>query len=159
MNVIAAIRDAFAECPFIPIATSAQPLCRIHGTTANPLAHGGRILQTEDPSMTLGWDTLVVMNHDSPWVDVLPSVVKYCRTFQTRPHVVTMVPDFGMPLVGGYFPRNSAKNAGRDQLAPCTISSRSRRPPTCPCSTSSPRASCTRKSFGWPRKSPRTSSP
>lgn len=46
------------------------------------------------------------LNHDSSWVDVLPSVVEYCRAFQARLHVVTVVPDFGMPLVGGYFPKN-----------------------------------------------------
>ncbi len=46
------------------------------------------------------------LNHDSSWVDVLPSVVGYCRAFQARLHVVTVVPDFGMPLVGGYFPKN-----------------------------------------------------
>lgn len=49
------------------------------------------------------------LNHDSSWVDVLPSVVKYCRTFQARLHVITVVPDFGMPLVGGYFPKNYSK--------------------------------------------------
>jgi nucleotide-binding universal stress UspA family protein len=49
------------------------------------------------------------LNHDSSWVDVLPSVVTYCRAFQARLHVVTVVPDFGMPLVGGYFPKNYSK--------------------------------------------------
>jgi len=48
----------------------------------------------------------VDLNHESSWITVLPSVIEYCRTFNARLHVVTVVPDFGMPLVGGYFPQN-----------------------------------------------------
>ncbi|HPF58193.1 MAG TPA: universal stress protein [Candidatus Competibacteraceae bacterium] len=46
------------------------------------------------------------LNHDSSWVGVLPSVVEYCKAFSARLHVVTVVPDFSMPLVGSYFPAN-----------------------------------------------------
>ena len=46
------------------------------------------------------------LNHDSSWVDVLPSVIEYCRAFQARLHVMTVVPDYGMPLVGSYFPQD-----------------------------------------------------
>lgn len=48
------------------------------------------------------------LNHESSWITVLPSVIEYCRAFHARLHVLTVVPDFGMPLVGGYFPKNFA---------------------------------------------------
>ncbi|MCB1777525.1 MAG: universal stress protein [Candidatus Competibacteraceae bacterium] len=51
----------------------------------------------------------VDLNHESSWITVLPSVIEYCRAFKARLHVVTVVPDFGMPLVGGYFPKNFSR--------------------------------------------------
>ena len=46
------------------------------------------------------------LNQDSSSVNVLPSVIEYCKAFNSRLHVVTVVPDFSMPLVGSYFPEN-----------------------------------------------------
>lgn len=49
------------------------------------------------------------LNHDSSWVGVLPAVIEYCKAFNARLHVITVVPDFSMPLVGSYFPENFSK--------------------------------------------------
>ncbi len=56
----------------------------------------------------------VDLNHDASWTGVLPSVIKYCQAFQARLHIVTVVPDFGMPMVGGFFPRDFSAKALQD---------------------------------------------
>ena len=56
----------------------------------------------------------VDLNHPASWTEVLPSVVQYCRAFQARLHVVTVLPDFGMPIVGGFFPKNFSAKAMRE---------------------------------------------
>lgn len=56
----------------------------------------------------------VDLNYDASWTEVLPSVVEYCRAFQARLHIVTVVPDFGMPLVGGFFPKNFSGKVMKD---------------------------------------------
>jgi nucleotide-binding universal stress UspA family protein len=40
----------------------------------------------------------------SSWRKSLPVALSFCRTFGARLHVVTVVPDFGMAIVGQYFP-------------------------------------------------------
>ena len=54
------------------------------------------------------------LNHDSSWVDVLPSVIEYCKAFNARLHVMTVVPDFSLPLVGSYFPSDFSKKMMED---------------------------------------------
>jgi nucleotide-binding universal stress UspA family protein len=38
------------------------------------------------------------------WRKALPTAIALCRTFQARLHVLTVVPEFGLPMVGQFFP-------------------------------------------------------
>jgi nucleotide-binding universal stress UspA family protein len=38
------------------------------------------------------------------WCKALPTAITLSRTFQAQLHVVTVVPEFGLPIVGQYFP-------------------------------------------------------
>jgi nucleotide-binding universal stress UspA family protein len=38
------------------------------------------------------------------WRKALPTAVALCQTFQARLHAVAVVPEFGLPMVGQYFP-------------------------------------------------------
>jgi nucleotide-binding universal stress UspA family protein len=38
------------------------------------------------------------------WRKALPTSVALCQTFQARLHAVAVVPEFGVPMVGQYFP-------------------------------------------------------
>jgi len=38
------------------------------------------------------------------WRKALPAAISMCETFQARLHLLTVVPDFGLPIVGQYFP-------------------------------------------------------
>lgn len=51
-------------------------------------------------------DTLlpIDLNHDSSWHKALPTAVEYAKAFGAKLHVLTVVPDFGMAIVGSYFP-------------------------------------------------------
>ena len=51
------------------------------------------------------------LNHESSWKKALPSALELARTFGARLHVMTVVPDFGMSIVGGYFPKDFEKTA------------------------------------------------
>ncbi|MCC5882554.1 MAG: universal stress protein [Halomonas sp.] len=53
----------------------------------------------------------VDLNEASSWAKALPTAVTLCRTFGASLHVVTVLPDYHMPLVGSYFPRDFAKKA------------------------------------------------
>ncbi|WP_163574300.1 universal stress protein [Halomonas faecis] len=53
----------------------------------------------------------VDLNEESSWHKALPTAVTLCRTFGASLHVVTVLPDFRMPLVGSYFPSGFAKKA------------------------------------------------
>lgn len=44
------------------------------------------------------------LNHESSWKKALPSALELARTFGARLHVMTVVPDFGMSIVGSFFP-------------------------------------------------------
>ena len=48
----------------------------------------------------------VDLDHDSSWEKALPTAVEYCKAFGARLHVMTVVPDFGMSMVGQFFPRH-----------------------------------------------------
>jgi nucleotide-binding universal stress UspA family protein len=39
------------------------------------------------------------------------TVLEYARAFGSTLHILTVVPDFGMSIVGGYFPSDHEKNA------------------------------------------------
>ena len=38
------------------------------------------------------------------WRKALPTAIALCRTFQARLHVLAVVPEFGLPMVGQFFP-------------------------------------------------------
>ncbi len=45
----------------------------------------------------------------SSWRAALPVALTLCRSFGARLHVVSVVPDFGMAIVGQYFPESFEK--------------------------------------------------
>lgn len=57
----------------------------------------------------------VDLNDDSSWRKSLPVAVEYCQAFGAALHVVTVMPEFRLPLVGGYFPADFESRA-RDEL-------------------------------------------
>jgi nucleotide-binding universal stress UspA family protein len=38
------------------------------------------------------------------WRKALPAAIALCEAFSARLHVITVVPEFGLPMVGQYFP-------------------------------------------------------
>jgi nucleotide-binding universal stress UspA family protein len=53
----------------------------------------------------------VDLNEESSWKKALPTAVTLCRTFGASLHVLTVLPDYRMPLVGSFFPKDFAKKA------------------------------------------------
>ena len=49
------------------------------------------------------------LNHESSWRKALPCALELSKTFGARLHVMTVVPDFGMSIVGSYFPKGYEK--------------------------------------------------
>jgi nucleotide-binding universal stress UspA family protein len=61
----------------------------------------------------------VDLNQESSWEKALPTAVEFCKSFGATLHVFTVVPDFGMSVVGSYFPddfEQKALQASREQL-------------------------------------------
>jgi len=52
----------------------------------------------------------VDLNEEESWVKALPTALKLCRTFDASLHVVTVMPDYHMSIVGSYFPKDFAEN-------------------------------------------------
>ena len=46
----------------------------------------------------------VDLSDEHSWRKALPTAVALCETFQARLHLITVVPEFGLPIVGQYFP-------------------------------------------------------
>lgn len=46
----------------------------------------------------------VDLNHEESWRKALPVAIQNCKAFGAKLHVVTVVPDFGMPIVATHFP-------------------------------------------------------
>ena len=44
------------------------------------------------------------LNQKSSWEKALPTAIEYCRAFGAKLHIMTVIPDFGMAMVGSYFP-------------------------------------------------------
>jgi hypothetical protein len=44
------------------------------------------------------------LEDQNSWKKALPFCVDYARAFQSQLHLLTVLPDFGMSLVGQYFP-------------------------------------------------------
>ena len=38
------------------------------------------------------------------WRKALPTAISLCETFEARLHLMTVVPEFGLPMVGQFFP-------------------------------------------------------
>ncbi len=53
----------------------------------------------------------VDLNEESSWEKALPTALTLCRSFGASLHVVTVLPDYRMPLVGSYFPKDFADKA------------------------------------------------
>ena len=53
----------------------------------------------------------VDLNDESSWRKALPVAVDLSKTYGCKLHVMTVVPTFGMTLVGQYFPKDFEKNA------------------------------------------------
>ncbi len=51
------------------------------------------------------------LTDDSSWRKALPTAVGYCQGSGARLHLLTVVPDFGMTIVGQFFPENFAEQA------------------------------------------------
>jgi nucleotide-binding universal stress UspA family protein len=58
----------------------------------------------------------VDLNEESSWQTALPTAVEYCKAFGARLHVMTVVPDFGMPVVAQFFPEDYAQRAGQEAV-------------------------------------------
>ena len=53
----------------------------------------------------------VDLGHQDDEEDAVRTVVEYARAFRSRVHIITVVPDFGMSLVGSFFPKGFEKGA------------------------------------------------
>ncbi|GED21128.1 universal stress protein [Halomonas halmophila] len=53
----------------------------------------------------------VDLNEAASWSKALPTALTLCRSFGASLHVVTVLPDVQMPLVGGFFPSDYASRA------------------------------------------------
>jgi nucleotide-binding universal stress UspA family protein len=46
----------------------------------------------------------VDLGNESSWKKALPTAIEYCAAFGANLHVMTVVPDFGSPMVAQFFP-------------------------------------------------------
>ncbi|MEQ6916205.1 universal stress protein [Halomonas aquatica] len=53
----------------------------------------------------------VDLNEEASWEKALPTALALCHSFGASLHVVTVLPDYHMPLVGSYFPKDFAEKA------------------------------------------------
>lgn len=53
----------------------------------------------------------VDINEEASWTKALPTAITLCQTFDASLHVVTVLPDVKMPMVGAYFPKNFSQEA------------------------------------------------
>lgn len=53
----------------------------------------------------------VDMNEPASWERALPTALALCRTFGATLHIVTVLPDYHMPLVGSFFPSDFSDKA------------------------------------------------
>lgn len=51
----------------------------------------------------------VDLGNESSWKKALPTAVEYCGAFGSTLHVMTVVPDFGTPMVAQFFPPDHEK--------------------------------------------------
>lgn len=53
----------------------------------------------------------VDLGDDASWKLALPTAVEYARAFGSTLHIMTVVPDFGMSIVGSFFPEDYEEKA------------------------------------------------
>ena len=46
----------------------------------------------------------VDLSDDGSWDDALPKAIRLAEAFEAKLHVVTVIPDFGLSMVGAFFP-------------------------------------------------------
>ncbi|MTH96985.1 universal stress protein [Roseibium sp. RKSG952] len=51
------------------------------------------------------------LGEDSSWTKSLPTAAAMARTFGAELHLLSVVPDYGRSIVGGYFPKDYEHNA------------------------------------------------
>lgn len=51
------------------------------------------------------------LNDESSWKKALPTALEVRRSFGAKLHVMTVVPDFGMAIVGSFFPEGYERQA------------------------------------------------
>lgn len=57
------------------------------------------------------------LGHDESWKKALPTAVEYAKAFDATLHLCAVVPDYGMSIVGQYFPEDFEKKALADAEA------------------------------------------
>ncbi len=45
------------------------------------------------------------------WQDALPAALNYAKLYQAKLHFLSIIPDFGMTMVGQFFPKNFEQQA------------------------------------------------
>lgn len=53
----------------------------------------------------------VDLNEESSWKKALPVATTLCQTFGASLHLVSVLPEFTMPMVGAYFPKDFSEKA------------------------------------------------
>ena len=53
----------------------------------------------------------VDLAEESSWQDALPKAVEIAASENAKLHLITVVPTYGMPIVGSFFPEDFEKNA------------------------------------------------
>ena len=53
----------------------------------------------------------VDLGHKSSWEKAAPTAVSFAKQFGVKLHVLTVIPDYGMPVVGSFFPKDFAEGA------------------------------------------------
>ena len=54
------------------------------------------------------------LSEESSWEKALPTAVEYCKTFGAQLQVMSVVPDFGMSMVGSFFPSGYSDDAVKE---------------------------------------------
>lgn len=56
------------------------------------------------------------LGQESSWKKALPTALSLCKNFDATLHVLTVTPDFGMSIVGQYFPEGYEKEVAEKIL-------------------------------------------
>ena len=87
------------------------------------------------------------------WRKALPTALALRQTFQATLHVTTVVPDFGLPMVGQYFPSDYEAKMHEHVAAQLADFVAEQCPRTCRSSGSSRPATSTKRFWTRPRRS------